>query len=230
MTGGDVSVHTDVEMELGDGRKIPQTFSLGYKGKDAGKTRWLQFISREIEVHPKTGKPTFIDATVGPPTGNQYKLTTDTKALEHRRGQDRGEPVLRGLRRQQPHAGRHDDVRRAGVLLAARNPQFAAPVEAKKVISRAIFVTYLVRDMSILEKVEISVSGSSSRPSRRGHSTSPSADRSPRSTRRTASGSRPSSRRSTTCRERGQRDRQRRRAPGRRAGRAGARGGTRRVL
>ena len=36
-------------------------------------------------------------------------------------------------------------------------PQFDPPVSATKVISRAHFATYLVRDMEILEKVEITV-------------------------------------------------------------------------
>ena len=132
---------------------------LGYKGKDAGKTRWLQFISREIEVHPKTGKPTFIDATVGPPTGNQYKLTTDaTKRVWNTdAAKTAASPFYEdsGVNNRTQDATTMFDA--PGSYSQLVNPQFAAPVEAKKVISRAIFVTYLVRDMSILEKVEISV-------------------------------------------------------------------------
>ena len=57
VAGGDVSVHTDVEIDPGDGSKMGEVFELGYKGKDAGKTRWLQFIWREVEVHPPKGDP-----------------------------------------------------------------------------------------------------------------------------------------------------------------------------
>ena len=159
VTGGQVSVHTDVEMELGSGRKVPQTFQLGYKGKDAGQTRWLQFISREIEVHPKTGKPTFIDATVGPPTGNQYKLTTDpTKRVWNTdAAKAAASPFYEdsGINNRTEDATTMFDAPSSAQALV--NPQFAAPTEATKVISRAIFVTYLVRDMEIVEKVEISV-------------------------------------------------------------------------
>jgi hypothetical protein len=157
--GGEVSVHTDVEMELGGGTKMGEVFQLEYKGKDADKTRWLQFIWREIEVHPATGPPKFLDDTVGPPTGNQYKLTTDTKAPNW--NTDAAKTAASPFYEDSGVNNRTDDATTIfdapGAYVSLVTPQFDAPVSASKVISRAHFATYLVRGMELLEKIEIDV-------------------------------------------------------------------------
>jgi hypothetical protein len=159
VAGGDVSVHTDVEIDPGDGSKMGEVFELEYKGKDAGKTRWLQFISREIEVHPKTGSPTFLGDTVGPPTGNQYKLTTDKTKPNW--NTDAAKTAASPFYEDSGINNRTDDATTMfdapGSYANLVTPQFDAPVSATKVISRAHFATYLVRDMELLEKIEIDV-------------------------------------------------------------------------
>ena len=157
--GGDVSVHTGVEVEGGGGKKFGEAFSLGYKGKNAGQTRWLQFISREIEVHPKTGKPKFLDDLVGPPTGNQYKLTTDPakRVWNTDAAKAAASPFYEdsGGNNRSEEATTMFDIPSSYMRLVT--PQFGMPTQATKVVSRARFVTYLIRDMEILEKVEIDV-------------------------------------------------------------------------
>jgi hypothetical protein len=159
VSGGAVSVHTDVEIDPGDGSKMGEAFELEYKGKEAGKTRWLQFIWREIEVHPPKGDPTYLGDTVGPATGNQYKLTTDKKKPNWNTdaAKDAASPFYEdsGINNRTENGTTMFDA--PGSYAHLVNPQFDAPVSATKVISRAHFATYLVRDMEILEKIEIDV-------------------------------------------------------------------------
>jgi hypothetical protein len=157
--GGSVSVHTDVEIDPGDGSKMGEAFELEYKGKEAGKTRWLQFIWREIEVHPPKGDPTYLTDTVGPATGNQYKLTADKKKPNWNTdaAKDAASPFYEdsGINNRTENGTTMFDA--PGSYAHLVKPQFDAPVSATKVISRAHFATYLVRDMEILEKIEIDV-------------------------------------------------------------------------
>jgi hypothetical protein len=158
VSGGAVSVHTDVEIDTTDG-KMDEAFELEYKGKEAGKTRWLQFIWREIEVHPPKGAPTYLGDTVGPATGNQYKLTTNNKNPNWNTdaAKDAASPFYEdsGINNRTEHGTTMFDAPGAYAYLV--KPQFDPPVSATKVISRAHFATYLVRDMEILEKIEIDV-------------------------------------------------------------------------
>ena len=159
VAGGDVSVHTNVEIDPGDGSTMTEAFELGYKGKDAGKTRWLQFIWREIEVHPAKGDKTYLGDTVGPPDGNQYKLTTDKTKPNWNTDAAKAAPSPfyedSGVNNRTNDATTMFDA--PGAVAALVTPQFDAPVSATKVISRAHFATYLIREMEIVEKVEIVV-------------------------------------------------------------------------
>jgi hypothetical protein len=118
-----------------------------------------KFVWREIEVHPATGKPFWLDGTLEIEGGNRYDLTKDprkplwnTDALKHAKspfyedsgGDNRTADSTTIFDRPDP-----------GVEFAAK--QFDPPVAAKQVMSRAHFATYLVRDMELVEKVEIDV-------------------------------------------------------------------------
>jgi hypothetical protein len=157
--GGKVSVHTDVELTAPDGSGSKEWFSLGYEGKDAGKTRWLQFIWREMEVHPKTGTTFCLDDTIEAAGGAQYKLTKNRKQPNWNTdaAKNAASPFYEdsGVNNRTADATTMFDHPGSGVALVVT--QFDAPVEATKVISRAHFATYLVRDMEILEKIEIDV-------------------------------------------------------------------------
>ena len=116
-------------------------------------------IWREIEVHPPKGDPTFLGDTVGPATGNQYKLTTDKKNPNWNTdaAKDAASPFYEdsGLNNRTEHGTTMFDA--PGSYANLVKPQFDAPVSATKVVSRAHFATYLVRDMEIIEKIEIDV-------------------------------------------------------------------------
>ena len=155
--GGDISVKTGVDLTKG-GKTLPGAFTLGYKGEKSGQTRWLQFISREIEVHPKVGEPKFLDNLVGPPTGFQYKLSSPTERHWNTDAQKGAKSPFyedTGAQNRTEDATSMFDIPSSYVQLVT--PQFSEPVSATKVISRARFVTYLIRDMEILEKIEIDV-------------------------------------------------------------------------
>jgi hypothetical protein len=158
VSGGAVSVHTDVEIDTTDG-KMGEAFELQYRGKEAGKTRWLQFIWREVEVHPPKGPPTHLGDTVGPADGNQYKLTTDKNKPIWNTDAAKGaaSPFYEdsGINNRTEHGTTMFDA--PGPYAYLVKPQFDPPVSATKVVSRAHFATYLVRDMEILEKIEIDV-------------------------------------------------------------------------
>ena len=156
--GGAVSVRTGVEVDTTDG-KMGEAFALVYKGKEAGKTRWLQFIWREVEVHPPKGAPIYLGDTVGTADANQYKLTTDKNKPIWNTDAAKGAPSPfyedSGLNNRTAQATAMFDA--PGPNASLVKPQFDPPVSATTVISRAHFATYLVRDMEILEKIEIDV-------------------------------------------------------------------------
>jgi hypothetical protein len=158
--GGKIKVRTGGKTKnLGSGLESQERFWLSYEGTDAPRTRWLQFIWREIEVHPPKGDPTYLGDTVGPATGNQYKLTTDKKKPNWNTdaAKDAASPFYEdsGINNRTENGTTMFDA--PGSYAHLVNPQFDAPVSATKVISRAHFATYLVRDMEILEKIEIDV-------------------------------------------------------------------------
>ena len=81
--GGEVTVRTGVEGKVepedaDDSGDRTDAVSMSYSGPDAGKTRWLQFISREVVI-PATdkAKERWVPGTTGADSGRQYALTTD---------------------------------------------------------------------------------------------------------------------------------------------------------
>jgi hypothetical protein len=151
--GGDVSVRTGAEYS---GGTYKEGFSVGYKGAEAAKTRWLQFIWREIIVDHPTKKTFRLADEIGT-TGGRYKLTTDPKKPSYNTDTDpaTGSPFY--------EAG-GTNVRTADATTIYDAPGAAnAFVDAQlddgatKVTSRAHFTTYLVRDVDVLYKVEIDV-------------------------------------------------------------------------
>ena len=153
--GGKVKVHTDAEFKLSDGTIYSEAFSLSYKGKQASSTRWLQFIWREIEVDDPT-KGTFrLDEPVST-TGGSYRLTTDpAKPSYNTDTASTTDPFY--------DAGAVNNRTSEATTIFDQPAPARAKVDAQfdagatKVVSRAHFTSYLVRDMSVLEKVNIDV-------------------------------------------------------------------------
>ena len=87
VAGGEVTVGTGGKTKnTSTGLESTERFSIGYKGTEAEKTRWLQFIWREIEVVDPVKKGNFrVDESITT-TGGTYGLTTDTSKpkLQHR--------------------------------------------------------------------------------------------------------------------------------------------------
>ena len=96
--GGDVTVSTGVSGKAGS-EDANDAVSMSYSGKDAGKTLWLQFISREVVI-PATDRPRRSGrgydgrrcrAEVRPHHGSGQA------GLEHRHPRRRRHAVLRGV-------------------------------------------------------------------------------------------------------------------------------------
>lgn len=152
--GGKVAVHTDVEANVGD-RAFDEMFSLSYKGKDAAKTRWLQFIWREIEVDEPTKGNFLLDEPVTT-TGGTYPLTTDrSKPSYNTDSSDPDSPFY--------EAGFVSNRTSEATTIFDQPSPMKAKVDAQfdagatKVVSRAHFTTYLVREMDVLHEVRIDV-------------------------------------------------------------------------
>jgi hypothetical protein len=151
--GGDVSVRTGAEYA---GGTYKEGFSLGYKGKDAAKTRWLQFIWREIVVDHPTKKTYRVDDEIGT-SGGRYRLTIDPKKPSYNTDTDpaTGSPFYEAggtNKRTADSTTIYDAPGAAQAFVDA-----AIDDGATKVTSRAHFTTYLVRDVDVLYKVEITV-------------------------------------------------------------------------
>jgi hypothetical protein len=151
--GGEVSVRTGAEYSGGTHK---EGFSVGYKGAEAAKTRWLQFIWREVIVEHPTKKTFRLDDEIGT-TGGRYKLTADPKKPNYNTDTDpaKGSPFY--------EAG-GTNIRTADATTIYDAPGAAkgfvdAQLDdgATQVTSRAHFTTYLVRDVDVLYKVEIDV-------------------------------------------------------------------------
>ena len=154
-----MEVHTDVELEKQRGDRGKEWFSIGYKGADAGKTRWLQFVWREIEVHPARGDPFWLPGTLQTAGGNEYDLTQDPRRPLWNTDALKGAPTPfyedSGGDNRTADSTTIFDRPDPGVEFARK--QFDPPVSAKRVFSRAHFHTYLVRGMELVERVEIDV-------------------------------------------------------------------------
>jgi hypothetical protein len=163
--GGDVTVRTGVSGKVDGGDEATDTVSMGYSGKDAGKTLWLQFISREVVI-PATdkAKEKWVPGTTGADEGRKYELTTDPdkRVWNTDTHADAGTPFYEEF---------GTSNRTADATTIFDTPTPVADVVrkqleggAKRVISRAHLVTYLVRDMQVLHRVAIDLEWSFTKP------------------------------------------------------------------
>ena len=168
--GGDVTVSTGVSgkeeaHEAGESGDVTDAVSMSYSGKDAGKTLWLQFISREVVI-PATdkAKEKWVPGTTGADEGRKYALTTDPdkRVWNTDTHADAATPFYEGW---------GTSNRTADATTIFDTPTPVADIVrkqleggAKRVISRAHLVTYLVRDMEVLHRVAIDLEWSFSTP------------------------------------------------------------------
>jgi hypothetical protein len=154
--GGEVSIRTGGETKnTSTGLESTERFSMGYKGTDAAKTRWLQFIWREIEVDDPVKGAFRVDESITT-TGGTYKLTTDTSKPSYNTDSNtRTSPFYEEGFTDNRTADSTTIFDLPGAAQNIVDRQFDAG--ATKVVSRAHFTTYLVRDMDVLYKVELDV-------------------------------------------------------------------------
>ena len=161
--GGEVTVRTGMSIEVepegdDDTGAREEAVSMSYTGPHAGRTRWLQFISREVVVRSADGKDKWVGARVESDGGaTPYALTTDPdkRVWNTDAAKDAPSPFYEdsGVNNRTADATTIFDT--PGPVADIVRKQFEAPAKPKKVISRAHLVTYLVRDMDVLEKVTI---------------------------------------------------------------------------
>lgn len=151
--GGKAYAYTDVKLEGED--DTHSNFAFVYKGKQASSTRWLQFIWREILVeHPVKGSFA-LDEDVTT-TGGTYKLTTDPKKPNYNTDSaDKTTPFYESGGLTNRTSGGTTMIDEPSQMAVKVHPQFDDG--ATKVTSRAHFVTYLVRDMDVMQRFDITV-------------------------------------------------------------------------
>jgi hypothetical protein len=162
--GGDVDVRTGVSGKAGS-EDIDDAVSMSYTGKDAGKTLWIQFISREVVI-PATdkAKEKWVSGTAGADAGRKYPLTTDPdkRVWNTDTHADAKTPFYEEW-------GVNNRTADATTIFDPPTPvqdvvRKQLEGGAKRVISRAHLVTYLVRDMQVLHRVAIDLEWSFSAP------------------------------------------------------------------
>jgi len=156
--GGEVHARTGVGFKVGGtGAEQSGGYELEYKGADAQKTHWLQFIHRIIK-QDKAGPPattTYLDSAVASTAAGGYRLTTDpTKPFYNTDSAKANNPFYYagGVSLRDPTKD---------TMLDAPSPRtdFVATAfrgGADKVTSYANFHTYLVRDMEVLYRINVS--------------------------------------------------------------------------
>jgi hypothetical protein len=162
--GGDVTVSTGVSGKAGSD-DVDDAVSMGYSGKDAGKTLWLQFISREVVIPASDkAKEKWVAGTTGADTGNKYALTTDPdkRVWNTDVASDAATPFYE-------ESGINNRTADATTIFDTPTPVADVVRKqleggAKRVISRAHLVTYLVRDMQVLHRVAIDLEWSFTAP------------------------------------------------------------------
>lgn len=156
--GGEVHARTGVGFKVGGvGAEQSGAYELEYKGADAQKTHWLQFIHRIIKSE-KTGPPattTYLDSAVTSTAAGGYRLTTDpAKPFYNTDSARANNPFY--------YAGGvslRDPTKDTMLDAPAPRTDFVTTAfrgGADKVTSYANFNTYLVRDMDVLYRINIS--------------------------------------------------------------------------
>jgi hypothetical protein len=153
--GGTVTAHTGTEFSIGGGPTRTEGFSIGYQGGLAGDSHWLQFIWREVEVtHPVRGDYRVDQAVTT--TGGTYQLTTDPDDPHYNTdSKDPSTPFYEGGFADNRTADSTTIYDHPGALVNVVNAQLAGG--ATKVVSRAHFNTFLVRDFRTIYHVGIDV-------------------------------------------------------------------------
>jgi hypothetical protein len=155
--GGKIKVRTGGKTKnLGSGLESEERFWLSYEGTDAPSTRWLQFIWREIvATDPVKGK--YRVAGNMTTTGGSYALTTDPKQPSYNTDVVPGaaNPFYEttGINNRTADSTTIFDL----PYNASDKVDGAFDAGATKVVSRAHFVTYLVRDWQVLHKANIDI-------------------------------------------------------------------------
>ena len=150
--GGDVTVRTGDEYT---GTRYDDLFSLEYEGGLASETKFLQFIWREILSTDAAGKETALADRITT-TGGSYNLTADPSAPSYNTDSaSASSPFYEtaGL------SGRTADSTTIHDMPSSMNAkvqaQFAAG--ATKVVSRAHFSSFLIRDFRPMNRTDITV-------------------------------------------------------------------------
>jgi hypothetical protein len=146
VNGGDVEARTGVRFRANRSREVGDpAFSIGYRGADASRSRWLQFVWREIiAVDPARG-PQPVHAVRSAKGGaHSYRLTTPPDVDSA----SRADPFYEAHYTDNRSADATTIYDAPGPVIEIVRDQFRAG--ATGVISRAHFTTYLVRDMRVL--------------------------------------------------------------------------------
>jgi hypothetical protein len=156
--GGHVRVNTGPTIQaIGHGnRRIGQGYTMDYQGPEALRTRWLQFIWREIVVqHPRRGSYK-VHAPITT-SGGHYDLTTDPAQPSYNTDALPGAPTPF-----YEESGGHNRTAEGTTMwdhpsAADDFVQREFNAGATTVTSRANFNTWLIRDMDVLYRVQLTV-------------------------------------------------------------------------
>ena len=151
--GGAVSAHTGTKYTRG-GRQRPAGFSIGYEGGLASESHWLQFIWREIIVTNAAGAERRLNDPITT-SGGHYNLTTDPAHPVYNTDSDPPNPFYEstGISNRTAEATTIFDY--PGEPVAWVNREFRRG--ASRVVSRAHFNSFLIRDYKTLERVSIDI-------------------------------------------------------------------------
>jgi hypothetical protein len=162
--GGVVTLRTGAQEDVD---LHPDNFTIAYKGPDAQNHHWLQFIHREIigihadnSAHPQTGNVT----TSGTRGGAGYKLTTGGTAAKpgtptaenyNTDTTSSTDPFYEAGFASNRTADSSTIIDLPGTLTPKISAAFAAG--AKKVVSRAMFDTYLIHTDKVTYHMQVTV-------------------------------------------------------------------------
>jgi hypothetical protein len=158
VAGGTVTVTTGINATKTSGATMTGGDQMAYSGTDSARTHWLQFIWREVLSQTGSAAPVPVSGTMsttGTTGGAGYQLTTDpTQPLYNTDQPSRSATPFyesAGLDLRDPSSETMLDAPSPATDKVAA--AFAAG--ADKVTSRAHFSTYLIRDMAVLFRVDL---------------------------------------------------------------------------
>jgi hypothetical protein len=161
--GGTVKVRKGTDFRSFDGQEFEDGFSLKFKGKGAAQSSWLQFIWREVEVDDPARGHFMADGVCKTPTGMPYRLTTDHAELHY--NVDSADPANPFYEAEHVNNRSFESTTMFDAPNAAEEfVRREFDLGATRVVSRAHFTTYLVRDMDVLYAVSIDVEWEYRRP------------------------------------------------------------------